>query len=74
LNSKNLPTGSYDDILISCGDKVNKCDNSKKALNCTCSNLVGGTEYKIKFITRKKNWTDAIFENIINQYTGYKLN
>jgi len=82
LNSKNLPTGSYDDILISCGDKVNKCDNSENGLNCTCNNLVGGTEYKIKFITRKKfglEWVDAIFENIAKQYTGkiyfsYNLN
>lgn len=43
-------------------------------VKCTCTNLVGGTEYKIKFITRKKNFDDEIFENITNQYTGLTFN
>ncbi len=70
MNSNHLPTGSYDHILIRCGDSTNKCVNSTKALNCTCSNLVGGTEYKIKFLTKKQNWEDSVFELVKNQSTS----
>ena len=81
INYNNLPRGSYDYILIQCIDKANEKDNkgienkcvydsSKYMVKCICNNLIGGTEYKIKLITRKQNWTDAILENIANQYTG----
>lgn len=70
MNSYDLPTGSYDDILIRCGDRENKCAYLENAANCTCDSLVGGTEYKIKFITRKKNWNDSVFELAITQYTS----
>jgi hypothetical protein len=75
LNSSNLPSGSFDDILIRCKKSeekseftVNACDENFTL--CTCSNLDGGTEYKIEIITRKKNLNDAIFENIAHQYTS----
>ena len=45
-------------------------DSWKYMVKCTCNNLIGGTEYKITFITRKQNWDDAIFENIARQSTG----
>ncbi len=78
FDSSNLPTGSYKDILMRCINTVNQKDIEnicvqdywKYMIKCTCNNLVGGTEYKITFITRKQNWDDAIFENIARQSTG----
>ena len=68
LHSSNLPSGSYDDIFIKCGEKENKCDNLINTIKCFCNNFV--TENKIKFITRKKNWDDAVFELTTNNYTS----
>ena len=83
MESNNLPFGSYDDILIKCIDILNENENNdieftcqslkSNGVTCNCSNLVGGTEYKIKFITRKNSLDDAIFENITYQYTGDNL-
>ena len=70
LNSSALPSDSYEDIFIKCDTKETKCDNLTNEFNCTCDNLVGGTEYQIKFITKKQNWDEAIFSNIANQFTG----
>jgi hypothetical protein len=76
LEPKNLPTGSFEDILIRCINENNEYKQkncSKLPINrydCTCDGLVGGTEYKIEFITKKKYWADMIFENIAKQYTS----
>lgn len=70
LNSSALPSGSYEDIFIRCGDRESRCNKLENITNCVCDRLVGGTEYKIKFITKKQNWTDAILENIPNQFTS----
>jgi hypothetical protein len=71
LNSSALPSGSYEDIFIKCGDRSkSRCNKLENITNCVCDGLVGGTGYTIKFITKKQNWTDAILENIPNQYTG----
>ena len=73
----NLPSGSYDDIFIRCIDFGNeidknddKCEKLTGRVKCTCNNLVPGTEYKIKFITRKQNFSDEKFEIPTTQYTG----
>ena len=82
LYANNLPNGSYDDIFIICINvdyekdiyKENKCDIYTKTVKCTCNNLNAGTQYKIKFITRKQGWDDAIFEYITIQYLSNSVN
>ena len=76
MNSSNLPSGSFDKILIRCNNSeekpqftvLNTC--SENFTLCTCSNLDGATEYKIEIITRKKNLNDVILKNIAHQYTS----
>jgi hypothetical protein len=74
-----LPNGSYENISIKCDSvknksKISECNNFVYGVNCTCNNLVGGTEFKIKFITRKKDWNDSVSELAKNENTSiYKL-
>jgi len=75
FEQNNLPTGSYDNILIRCINekneyKENYCKQLSNRYDCICDGLVGGTEYMIKFITRKYNFDDAILENIAKQFTS----
>ena len=76
MNSSNLPSGSYDYVVIRCIDVADEKDNDNECKNivkCTCNNLVAGTQYRIKFITRQNNWDDAIFELPTNQKTSNSI-
>ena len=79
MNSSNLPSGSYDYIVIRCIDVASeidnndKCEKMKNIVKCTCNNLVAGTQYKIIFITRQKYWDDAIFQLPSNQKTSNSI-
>ena len=70
LNKNNLPSGSYDNIFINCGDKERICNKLANIINCVCDGLVGGTGYTIKFITRKKDWDDEVLQFPIPQFTS----
>ena len=75
LHPSNLPSGAYDRIVIRCIDVENEQEDKNGTCNrssniCTCNGLVGGTKYKIEFITIKENFTDEKLEIPTTQYTS----